>query len=331
MKGICPYCEKQRDLEIVKKVETIDVRGESIGVPASYYKCRTCKGEFDDPKSGADPLEKAYTEYRRRHGMVQPSEMKAFRKRYGLTQAELSKLLGWGPVTLSRYENGALQDDVHDKMLRLAMNPENLSRLIEEAPAALTSDKKSKLVEELRQEREQSLSLERVCEEHFSRYEPDEYSGYQKLDLAKLFNVILYFCKGGVFRTKINKLLFYADFLHFKEYAVSITGSRYAHATFGPVPDKYQTVLAVLIENGSLQEEEFMCSEEITGEKLVAAAKHDLNAFSDSEIKILATVKERFDKFTSKQIMEYSHKEEGYKKTAPGRFISYRYADMLRV
>jgi putative zinc finger/helix-turn-helix YgiT family protein len=330
MKGICPYCEKQRDLEIVKKVETIDVRGEPIGVPASYYKCKTCKGEFDDPKPGSDPLEKAYTEYRRSHGMAQPSEMKAFRKRYGLTQAELSSLLGWGPVTLSRYENGALQDNVHDKMLRLAMDPENLSRLMEEAPGALTNDKRSRLVEELRKEREQSLSLERVCEEHLSRYEPDEFSGYRKLDLAKLFNVILYFCKDGVFKTKINKLLFYADFLHFKQYAVSITGARYAHAAFGPVPDKYETVLAALIENGSLVAEEFMCSEEITGENLIAAAKHDLNAFSDSEIKILATVKERFDKFTSKQIKEYSHKEEGYKKTAPGRFISYKYADMLR-
>ena len=73
--------------------------------------------------------------------MTPPPEIKAFRKRYGLTQGELSKLLGWGPVTLSRYENGALQDEVHDKMLRLAMNPENLMRLVEDTPEALPEGK----------------------------------------------------------------------------------------------------------------------------------------------------------------------------------------------
>ena len=95
---------------------------------------------------------------------------------------------------------------------------------------------------------------------------------------------------------------------------MSITGARYAHATFGPVPDKYETLLAALIENGALASEEFTCSEEITGEKLVAL-KFDFSLFSDSEIKILATVREKFSGFTSRKIMEYSHDEAGYKET----------------
>jgi hypothetical protein len=108
------------------------------------------------------------------------------------------------------------------------------------------------------------MTPEKICEERFLRYDPDECSGYRRLDIAKLFNMILYFCKDGDFKTRINKLLFYADFLHYKQYTVSITGARYAHAIFGPVPDRYATLLAVLIENGSLAPEEFMCSDEIT-------------------------------------------------------------------
>jgi putative zinc finger/helix-turn-helix YgiT family protein len=330
MKTICPYCEAQREIEVVKKVEKVDVRGESIEISASHYKCKACEGEFEDPKDGFDFVEKAYEEYRRRHGMMQPAEIKAFRKKYGLTQAELSKLMGWGPVTLSRYENGALQDDVHDKMLHLAMNPGNLTQLIEESPEALPDEKRKDLFDELRVERERSLDLERLCEERFQRYEPDEYSGYKRFDLAKLFNVILYFCKDGDFKTKINKLLFYADFLHFKHYTVSITGARYAHAPFGPVPDKYETMLALLIENGSLLPEEYAYSEDITGEKLVAAKSTDFKLFSDSEIKILATIRERFREFTSRKIMEYSHSEAGYKETDSGQFISYTYAERLQ-
>jgi putative zinc finger/helix-turn-helix YgiT family protein len=330
MNTICPYCEAQREVEVVNKIEKVDVRGELIEVSASHYRCKTCEGEFEDPKGGFDFVEKAYEEYRRGRGMMQPSEMKGFRKKYGLTQAELSKLMGWGPVTLSRYENGALQDDVHDKMLRLAMNAENLIRLIEETPDALPEERRMRLLDELQKEFELAMTPERLCEGRFLRHDPDEYSGYNRFDITKLFNVILYFCKEGDFKTKINKLLFYADFLHFKHYAVSITGARYAHATFGPVPDKYETMLALLIENGSLLPEEFMCSEDITGEKLVAAKVYDFNLFSDSEIKILATVRERFKGFSSRRIMEYSHEEAGYRETASGQFISYRYAERLQ-
>ena len=329
MKKICPYCEAPREIKAVKKIEKVDVRGESIEVSASHYHCPVCRGDFEDPKNGFGFLEKAYEEYRRRHGLTQPPEIKAFRKRYGLTQGELSKLLGWGPVTLSRYENGALQDEGHDKMLHLAMNPENLMRLIEETPEAIPEGKRRRLLDELRGECELSLAPEKVCEERFLRYEPDEFSGYRRLDLAKFFNMVLYFCKDGDFKTKINKLLFYADFLHFKQYTVSITGARYAHATFGPVPDRYETLLAALIENGSLASEEFTCSEEITGEKLAAMKNPDFTLFSDSEIKILATVREKFRGFTSRRIMEYSHDEAGYKETVPGQFISYRYAEKI--
>ncbi len=207
MKTICPCCEAQREVEVVKKTEKMDIRGELIEVSASHYKCKTCEGEFEDPKEGFDFVEKAYEEYRRRHGMMQPSEIKAFRKKYGLTQAELSKLLGWGSVTLSRYENGALQDDVHDKMMRLAMSPENLIQLIEASPEALPDDKAKNFINQLLMERERSLNFERSYEERFQRYEPDEYSGYKRFDLTKLFNMILYFCREGDFKTKINKLL----------------------------------------------------------------------------------------------------------------------------
>jgi hypothetical protein len=44
------------------------------------------------------------------------------------------------------------------------------------------------------------------------------------------------------------KLLFYADFLHFKLNEVSITGARYAHAPHGPVPDQFETWLTALVD-----------------------------------------------------------------------------------
>src|SRR3990167_669258 len=141
MKGICPNCEKETEIELVKTKEEIQVRGEIIEVEVEYYKCLGCGEEFDDPRSNDDPLDKAYREYRRRHGMLQPEEIRVFRKRYGLTQNELSSLLGWGGATLSRYENGALQDEAHERVLRLAMEPHNLLKLMEKTEGSLPENK----------------------------------------------------------------------------------------------------------------------------------------------------------------------------------------------
>lgn len=331
MNIICPYCEVKRDVESVNTKENVMVRGENIEVPVKYFKCLTCGGEFDDPKAEYDPLEKAYTEYRTRHGMIQPVDIKGFRKNHGLTQNELGKLLGWGPVTVNRYENGALQDDAHNKELRLAMEPRNLIRLIEETPDALSNSKRLRLLKELQIEEDEAFSFERVLEERFGRYDADEMSGYKKLNVTKIFNAILFFCRGGDFKTKVNKLLFYADFKHFKEYTTSITGVRYVHLPLGPVPDNYEHFFAALIGEGSLEIEECPCPPDFVAEKLVTVEASDLSLFSDSEIRILAVIKEHFNAYSATKIKDVSHDEQGYKKTSVGQRISYEYADALQI
>jgi putative zinc finger/helix-turn-helix YgiT family protein len=330
MKGSCPYCERETDLELMRSEEEMKVRGELIKVKAEYYRCKSCGQEFDDPRSEDDPLDKAYREYRRRHGMMQPEEIRGLRKKYGLTQNEMSSLLGWGGATLSRYENGALQDETHEKTLRLTVDPRNLLKLIEGTPLAISEGKRGRLIKELKEAEEEAYSFGRIYEERFGKYEADEYSGYKKLDLAKLFNAIIFFCKGGVLKTKLNKLLFYADFKHFKDYALSITGARYARIPFGPAPDKYAYYFATLLEEGVIRAEEIPFSEDVVGEKFFAEKEPDLSLFSDSEIKVLATAKEHFKKFTAKKIMDLSHEEKGYGETPTGKLISYGYAEELK-
>jgi len=333
MKGICPFCEKECNIESIETVEEIKVRGEVFEIETHYLKCTVCNSTFDDPTSDHDPLELAYREYRKRYGITQPADIKAFRKKYGLTQGELSSILGWGIATLNRYENGALQSQAHEKTLRLAMEPDNLIRLVEESPGALNKEKKERLMKNLQLEGEESFSFQRIFENRFGRYEPSELSGYRKLDLNKLFNAILFFCKDeeGVYKTKLNKLLFYADFKHFKEYVVSITGCRYAHIPFGPAPDNYEYYFATLIENKLLDPKEIRFDEDIVGEKLVSATEPNLSIFGEGELKIMASVKEFFKDFTATQIKDYSHEEQGYKETSNGDTISFDYAETLQL
>ena len=142
---------RERNLEIVRCEEEVIVRGEKIRVHNEYFKCLECGGDFYDPKSPRDHLDEAYREYRRRHNMLQPEEIKELRLKYGLTQGELSKLLGWGAATISRYENGALQDEAHDKQLQLIAEPANLSLLLDKTPGAMLPSKRERLIESLKE------------------------------------------------------------------------------------------------------------------------------------------------------------------------------------
>jgi putative zinc finger/helix-turn-helix YgiT family protein len=333
MKGICPNCEKETELIFFNTIEEISVRGEAIPVNVEYYKCEECGNEFRDPRSQKDPLETAYQEYRQRHGMLRPDQIRELREQYGLTQQELSKLLGWGGATLSRYENGALQDEAHETILEFIQEPHNMLELIEKKPGALDDKKKERVIacfKEFAQRLDNSFMT--IYENLFGSYEADNYSGYNKLDISKLFNSMVFFCKDtDVAKTKLNKLMFYADFKHFKDYAVSITGAKYAHLPYGPAPDNYQFYLAALLdEEKSLSIEEREINDYV-GEYFRAIKEPELSMFSTTELKILTMVKEIFGEFTAKRISDLSHQEKGYQDTRNGELIAYDYAQYLGI
>lgn len=329
MRNICPGCEKESKITIVKRLEGVDVRGETIEVEVQYYQCLECGVEFENTRS-SDALEAAYRLYRHHHEMLQPEDIRDWRKSYGITQKELSALLGWGGATLSRYENGALQDDTHEKMLRMAMEPHNLLNLIKETPLALPPEKHERMIKQLEAAESEVASIDRIFEARFGNYQPDEFSGYLKLNLEKLQNAILFFCKGGQLKTKLNKLLFFADFKHFKENAVSITGVKYAHRTHGPVPDKYEYFFASMTDSRQVEVEEVMIYQYI-GENFVSTVEPDLSIFETSELKVLAEIKEFFKAYTATQIRDFSHNEKGYQDTSDYEPISYSYAENLNV
>lgn len=332
MIGFCPHCEKATNLTKTTLVEEFEIRGEIIQVEVTLFKCEEESHEFEDPLSENDPIENAYREYRRRFNMLQPEEIKELRLSFGLIQRELTNLLGWGGATLSRYENGALQSEAHDRILKLAMEPRNLLSLVKDQKSDLPEETAARLIENLQEMvGKKQLNLKAVFEEHYGYYVADDYSGFKELDLDKLLNAILFFSVGnGVFKTKLNKLLFYSDFKHYKDYSVSITGARYAHLPYGPTPDHYALLLAILQEEDRLvlMEEAFA---EYVGEIVIAKDILDISVFSTSELKILSEVKEYFEGYNSRQISELSHNETGYKETHVGNLISYQFSDFIQL
>lgn len=333
MKAICPLCEDVAELDHVSQEERLTIRGEEVVLLIDYLRCRTKGHLFQDPSHSADPLDQAFREYRRRHSMLLPEEIREFRTANSLTQRELSAILGWGGATLSRYENGALQDEAHDRQLHLAVDPKNLLALIKAKPEAISKETHERLLSSLAERiLAKALSLRASYEDFLSLHAVDDLTGYRSPDFDRISNAVRFFCVlPDVFKTKLNKLLFYADFKHFKDYAVSITGAVYAHLPYGPAPERYDLLLAALEydDRSILLEERTFPG--FVGETVVTLRPPDLSIFRPSELRVLAEVSHRFQDFSAKQMADYSHQEEAYSQTNNGDLIPYALSERLSI
>jgi putative zinc finger/helix-turn-helix YgiT family protein len=291
----CPHCETTRQVQSVAATEHVVVRGESIPVTREHRTCQACGASFDRP-GAPDAAAIALETYRRRAGLLSPDEIRAFRTAHDLTQHELSRLLGWGGATISRYENGALPDGAHDRALRLLMRPGNLLVLLERYPEALAADKRRAVLERLRTAATPCPGLLADLEAMLAAREPDESSGFQRFSLPKFLGAVLFFCRDEpVARPRLNGHLWRADL----------------RGPHGPVADRHHLLFAYLLDGvGQLVSGQ-------ADENLRAAAPPDLGMFTDEELRSLLAAK---DDAAS------AGNEPGIRETPPGEPISYRHA-----
>jgi len=126
----CPMCETERTFRAEARREEYDVRGEKIALDVPRRICQKC-GEAEIDEAFGDPTLKLYAEYRRRHGLLTPDQIRTIREKYALSQAALAALLGTSPATLARYEGGSIQDKAYDQLLRACENPDFMSDLLQ--------------------------------------------------------------------------------------------------------------------------------------------------------------------------------------------------------
>jgi uncharacterized phage-associated protein len=133
--------------------------------------------------------------------------------------------------------------------------------------------------------------------------------------LDKRINAILYFCKNVKYpgKTKIYKLLYFLDFIHFKQVGRPVTDLEYYAFDFGPVPLK----LHEEIEENRIPEDMSRCigvsekKDPDTGEVIITQffpkTKPDLEVFSEREIKILQNVAMMYKDAKAEDMSEVSH------------------------
>ena len=328
MRKYCEECGREVETKVITKRESYDVLGESIEVNAEILVCAECGEEFYCEELDNATLIRAYNEYRRRHKLLLPEEIKKIREQYGLSQRSFAKLLNWGDKTICRYENGSVQDKAHNSLLLFLREPENMRTYLTENEVFLDEKQKVKLldaVDKLEQDTEYRASS-RLLDPFFSRI-PSEENGFKAFDYEKLCAMVLFFAhkSTGLLKTKLMKLLNYSDMVFYKENGVSISGLKYAHLPYGPVPDHFDMIMGKMAAD-HLAHIEVVYDGAYEKHLVIPDCDVPEGVLSDSEIEMLNRIHEKFKNFGSVEISDYSHKEKGYNATKTGQIISYAYA-----
>lgn len=328
----CHKCDGMKEITLSKVEEEYPVKGEPIVIDAEVAICSCCGEQVFSEEHDDNNLNAAYAVYRKKHNLLFPSDITLIRQKYNLSQRALGKLLDWGEITVNRYENGALPDPAHNEVLSFIKEPFNMKQLFEKNGSFLPASTREKLQLALDQ-----LIDEEITPKFFSSLEEfislkkrdvDEYSGFSTFDLYKMLAMVQYIVKesGGTFKTKLNKLLWYADFCHFKNFSRSISGSHYVHLQYGPVPDNYDWIYTTAIAEGLLSEEEVCFPNGDIGYKFVSLQTPTESFFTSEEIETMKFIVQYFANVGAKDIKDRSHKERAYTETNYQETISYKFA-----
>lgn len=148
----------------------------------------------------------------------------------------------------------------------------------------------------------------------------------QKPNDEKLRELILYVATLSQFdpkfgAIKLNKLLFYADFLAYQRFGSPITGQEYQALPQGPAPKRLKPVMARM-EGRDLKVESRKVGK-FRQIRAVPIRTADLRLFSGSEIDLVHQVVERFRDMNATEISEESHLFLGWRLAKEKEIIPY--------
>jgi len=297
-----------------------DIKGKKIEFECNRRFCGNCKNLVYDAVLDDLASKKAIDIYNKKYG-IPKDKIIALRNEYDLSQELFAKIIGCAKKTLISYEKGtSIPNDNYIIILNSLLDkPSLILDLIESNMEQFTQKEYSKIQDRLiRNNNINQLIFD-------AEFVPTVYNGYTKLNKNKILNMILYFAKDVVLKTKLLKEMFYSDFMYYQRTGASITGLEYAKITHGPVPDNFDEIISTYVEEG-LIDYKIEYENDYENHKISSNSKMNENIFFEDELDTMKEIKEYFKEFGSKQIADFSHKEKAFTETEFSKKIEYDYA-----
>jgi putative zinc finger/helix-turn-helix YgiT family protein len=287
-------CLKCNNTHFLKKKIRFNptIKDETVEVIASCFVCSKCHEPLMNTEQMNFLRNAAANKYRQMHGLLTSIQIISYRKKLGMSQSAFARYLNVGEASIKRWETYFIQESSQDELVRLKCD--------------------------------EALAEMNYLDIYTRQSKPDTFNGNRRFDYHIVKNIILYILKQiKTSKLFLNKILFYADFLHFKKYQIGLTGIRYKPLKYGPCPDRYDAIYANLINKKDLHEDKKFI--------LHILNEADSTLFDDNEKETLNHIISICKKLGTKKIYELAHKEKGYTQTDECSYINYTYSKYLKI
>lgn len=136
----------QNKYEVIERKRKVKVRDLEIEF-IEKVKINTETGEEEyDRNIEIENAQTLYNIYRKQKNMNSIDDIIKIREKYDLSQSDYSLILGFGKVTIHRYENGMLQTEANDIMITLSKDPKNMEEMLLKNKEKISYETYSKLM-----------------------------------------------------------------------------------------------------------------------------------------------------------------------------------------
>lgn len=306
-------------MKLTKEQRSMIFRKETFDIVFHYYQCEDSGEQFTSAALDELNMNQVYNQYRDKFNIPFPDEINNIRSKYGLSASKMSEILGFGVNSYRQYEAGEIPSVANAKLIQMVDDPQNF---MEMTALCGTLDEKArgKYIQKaifLAEEKKRNIFNINFKEYLLGNHLADIYSGYRNPNFEKITEMVVYFSdKLSPFKTKMNKLLFYADFLMFKQSCFSISGMRYKAIEMGPVPINFQSIFEYLANKDEIDIFTTEFPQGYIGEQFKAknGRPFRVELFSENELNVLEKVATVFKPTSTNEMIELSHLEEAWKK-----------------
>ena len=321
-----------KEMTLRRENISLKFRKEEFTIHSHFYVCEDSGEQFTSTELDELNLLQVHNQYRDKHNLPFPSEIKETRNKYGLSAAKMAEILGFGTNSYRNYENGEVPSNSNGRLIQMVNDPKKFIDIVDLCDT-IPSDEKSNLFDRINQLVQ--VTTENIFSINMEDYLlgsrlPDSLSGYVKPDFSKLTEMVKFFAERlEPWKTVLNKLLFYSDFLAYRSNCYSMSGVRYRAIKMGPVPNNYNSIYEFMFNKNQIDIINVAFSEDIFGFQFKKAMNQEFNyeIFTQQEIDILELVSSNFSEMKTNQVIEFSHNEKAWiENESERKLIDYNYA-----
>lgn len=307
-------------MKLIRRQEQLSFRKDLFTYTHHCFLCKDSNEEFTNTSLDELNVNQIYNQYRDKHNLPFPDEIKSVRTKYGLSAAKMSRILGLGANGYRNYENGEVPSLSNGRLIQsIITTPQSFQNMVSQSNEISNREKEDLLIiidgVYLKDQKVVFSANSLIGNYHGASRLPDQYSGYVKPSFNKLANMTYFFAeKKRPPVTGMNKLLFYADFDHYQKTGRSISGTTYFAHNYGPVPKNFKILFDSMKSKGIIDLKEEMFGNGFVGETFEPSNTHgfDFDLFDKSEITSLERIFSLFRKHNATELMNVSHEEDAW-------------------